>query len=182
MDGERNPIGRRTESDRTADGIRSGGGRNPPGGAAVSAAPTKQAERVFPQNTQNTQNLLAKMGLPQIAQIFRLGGYGIPAIPTQPIAHHNFCGFREFRGRFFSASNSVRSVDSVGKPTQPNHLCRSVKSVGEHEYSHRIRRIQNNSKANNTTIYDFEIRRNRHRRRTRRMRGGSCRSTHGRDP
>ena len=27
-DGERNPIGRRTESDRTADGIRSGGGRN----------------------------------------------------------------------------------------------------------------------------------------------------------
>ena len=46
------------------------GGRNPPGGAAVSAAPTKQAERVFPQNTQNTQNLLAEMGLPQIAQIF----------------------------------------------------------------------------------------------------------------
>ena len=109
----------------------------------------------------------------------RLGEYGIPAIPTQPIAHPNFCGFREFRGRFFSASNSVRSVDSVGKPTQPNHLCR-VKSVGEHEYSHRIRRIQNNSKANNATIYDFEIRRNRHRRWTRRMRGGSSRSTHGR--
>ena len=53
--------------------------------------------------------------------------------------HPNFCGFRGFRGRFLSASNSVRSVDSVGKPTQPNHLCR-VKSVGEHEYSHRIRR------------------------------------------
>ena len=30
-DGGRNPIGRRTESDRTADGIRSGGGRNPIG-------------------------------------------------------------------------------------------------------------------------------------------------------
>ena len=28
-DGERNPIGRRTESDRTADGIRSDGGRKP---------------------------------------------------------------------------------------------------------------------------------------------------------
>ena len=27
-DGERNPIGRRTESDRVADGIQSGGGRN----------------------------------------------------------------------------------------------------------------------------------------------------------
>ena len=29
--GERNPIGRRTESDRTADGTRSDGGRNPIG-------------------------------------------------------------------------------------------------------------------------------------------------------
>ena len=29
--GGRNPIGRRTESDRTADGIRSGGERNPIG-------------------------------------------------------------------------------------------------------------------------------------------------------
>ena len=27
LDGERDPIGRRTESDRTADGIRLGGGR-----------------------------------------------------------------------------------------------------------------------------------------------------------
>ena len=30
-DGERNPIGRRTETDRTADGTRSDGGRNPIG-------------------------------------------------------------------------------------------------------------------------------------------------------
>ena len=30
-DGERNPIGRRTESDQTADGIRSDGERNPIG-------------------------------------------------------------------------------------------------------------------------------------------------------
>ena len=69
--GERNPIGRRTQSDRTANGIRSGSGRNPigrrtesdrtadgirsdserkrwicavvaSGGALVSSAPTKQ--------------------------------------------------------------------------------------------------------------------------------------------
>ena len=44
--GGRNPIGRRTESDRAADGIRSDGGRNPIGRRTV-------------------------------------GGYGIPAIPTQ---------------------------------------------------------------------------------------------------
>ena len=95
-------VGQRTESDRTADGIRSDGGRNLIGRRTES---------------DRTANGIWFVG-----------------------AHHNFCGFRGFRGRFLSASNSVRSVDSVGKPTQPNHLCRSVKSVGEHEYSHRIRR------------------------------------------
>ena len=37
-------VGQRTESDRTADGIRLDGERNPAGGAAVSAAPTKQTD------------------------------------------------------------------------------------------------------------------------------------------
>ena len=48
-DGERNPIGLRTESDRTADGIRLSSGRKrwicadvTSGGALVSSAPTKQ--------------------------------------------------------------------------------------------------------------------------------------------
>ena len=82
-DGGRNPIGRRTESDRTADGNRSDGGRNPSGGAAVSAAPTEQTERVFPQNTRNTQNRLAEMCRPQIGtDAHRLGRYDIPVIPT----------------------------------------------------------------------------------------------------
>ncbi|EHJ39259.1 hypothetical protein HMPREF0673_01705 [Leyella stercorea DSM 18206] len=44
-------------------------------GAAASAAPTKQTERVFPQNTRNTQNILAEKCRPQIAQMrHRLGG------------------------------------------------------------------------------------------------------------
>ena len=61
-------------------------------GAAASAAPTKQTERVFPQNTRNTQNLLAEICLPQIdTDAHRLGGYGIPAIPTPPITQPNFC-------------------------------------------------------------------------------------------
>ena len=59
-------------------------------GAAASAAPTKQTERVFPQNTQNTQNILAEKCLPQIGtDAHRLGGYGIPAIPTPPITQPN---------------------------------------------------------------------------------------------
>ena len=35
VDGERNPIGWRTESNRTADGIQSDGGRNPTMGIVV---------------------------------------------------------------------------------------------------------------------------------------------------
>ena len=64
---------------------------------------TNKANREsVPQNTQNTQNLLAEKYLPQIGtDAHRLGGYGIPAIPTPPI-------------------------------TQPNHLWKSVKSVGEY--------------------------------------------------
>ena len=43
-DSGRNLIGRRTESDWTANGIRLDGERYPAGGAAVSAAPTKQTD------------------------------------------------------------------------------------------------------------------------------------------
>ena len=41
-DGGRNLIGRRTESDRTADGIRSGGGRNPIGRRTLPDAKRKK--------------------------------------------------------------------------------------------------------------------------------------------
>ena len=123
-------IVQRTQSDRTANGIRLDGGRNPIGwrpqsdwtadgnlwqrghfqgallgGALVSSAPTKQTGREFPQNTRNTQNRLAEKCLPQIGtDTHRLGGYGIPAIPTPPT-------------------------------TQPNHLWKSVKSVGEYYHA-----------------------------------------------
>ncbi|WP_370789706.1 hypothetical protein [Leyella stercorea] len=67
---------------------------------------TNKANREsVPQNTQNTQNLLAEKCRPQIGtDAHRLGGYGIPAIPTPPI-------------------------------TQPNHLWKSVKSVGEYYHA-----------------------------------------------
>ena len=54
------------------------------------------AEKGLPQNARNTRNLLAEKSLPQMStDIHRLGGYGIPAIPTLP--------------------NSVYSVNSVGE-------------------------------------------------------------------
>ncbi len=39
----------------------------------------------LPQNSQISQKLLVEKGLPQIARIYTdVGGYGIPAVPTQP--------------------------------------------------------------------------------------------------
>ena len=45
--------------------------------------------------------------------------------------HPNFCEFCEICGRISPARVSVNSVKSVGESTHPNHLCWSVKSVGE---------------------------------------------------
>ncbi|WP_302353144.1 hypothetical protein [Leyella stercorea] len=64
-------------------------------------------EKIFPQNARNAQNLLADKSLPQMStDVHRLGGYGIPAIPTLP--------------------NSVYSVNSVGEQRTPTicvNLC-----------------------------------------------------------
>ena len=77
---ERNPIGRRTETDQTADAIRSDGGRKPigwrtqsPGGAAVSARLCRLPEQELhqPSNKANDTNV---------------GGYGILAVVTLPSA------------------------------------------------------------------------------------------------
>ena len=112
-------IVQRTEPDRAADGIRSGGGRNLIGRrtetdraadgnrrrCAAHRCTNKANRESVPQNTRNTQNILAEKCLPQIGtDAHRLGGYGIPAIPTLPI-------------------------------TQPNHLWKSVKSVGEYYHA-----------------------------------------------
>ena len=78
-------------------------------------------EKIFPQNARNAQNLLAEKSLPQMStDVHRLGGYGIPAIPT--------------------LSNSVYSVYSVGEqrtlsicvhPCHPweSFLCKKVLCV-----------------------------------------------------
>ena len=74
-DGGRNLIGRRTESDWAADGIRSDGGRKPigwrtVGGYGIPAIPT--------QSTNYQTVAMQQEGCVGMA-----GGYGIPAIPTQ---------------------------------------------------------------------------------------------------
>ena len=88
---ERNPIGRRTESDRTADGIRSDGGRKPigrrtetVGGAAVSAAPTKQTGNLLQLSPLGFAACQSKNCTNQ-ANDTNVGGYGIPAVVTQSL-------------------------------------------------------------------------------------------------
>ena len=79
-DGGRNPIGRRTETDRTADGNRSDGGRKPIGrrtetigGAAVSAAPTKQTGNLLSSNRfhSDTHRLSGRIKKTRIYRIKR---------------------------------------------------------------------------------------------------------------
>ena len=112
MGGGRNLIGRRTQSDWTADGNRWQRGHFQGallGGALVSSAPTKlhqqSKQRECPTEYAEHTEHSGRESLPQIdTDAHRLGGYGIPAIPTPPI-------------------------------TQPNHLWKSVKSVGEYHHA-----------------------------------------------
>ena len=82
-------IVQRTESDRTADAIRWQRGHFQGallGGALVSSAPTEQTGRECPTEHAEHTEPSGIESLPQIdTDAHRLGGYGIPAIPTLPI-------------------------------------------------------------------------------------------------
>ena len=97
-------IGRRTESDRAANGIRSGGGRNPigwrtetVGGAAVSARLCRLPEQELHQpSCKRTLLPVAEVSglrskLLYILKDTNVGGYGILAVvthPSTPISSH----------------------------------------------------------------------------------------------
>ncbi len=71
---------------------------------------------LLPRNARNAQNLLAEKGLPRMStDVHRLGGYGIPAIPTLP--------------------NSVYSVNSVGEQCTIT-ICVHPCHPWEKRYSH----------------------------------------------
>ena len=91
--GGRNPIGRRTESDRTADGIRSGGGRNPIG--------------------RRTESDRTADGIRQGVQLSQL---------HQQSRQAHSLGWRTYC--------SVGALETSAPPERHQHLCRSVKSVG----------------------------------------------------
>ena len=88
---ERERIGWRTQSDRTADGNRSDSGQNPigrrtqtVGGAAVSAAPTKQTGNLLQLSPLGFAACQSKNCTNQ-ANDTNVGGYGIPAVVTQSL-------------------------------------------------------------------------------------------------
>ena len=84
-DGERNPIEWRTQSDRVADAIRSGGVRNPP----------------LKINILTTDSV--------VSSLRTLNFCSFRAFHERTIRTLNFCGFRAFRGHFFFPRNSQNS-------------------------------------------------------------------------
>ena len=125
----------------------------PPGGAAVSAAPTEQAVKKLPRNTPNTQNFLQRKdshrwhGCAQIRRVWH------------PCHTHaaKFCVFCEFCGRTAHPKYLCKSVKSVGghlsrrfcefgvfcgRTVHPKYLCKSVKSVGEKIFPQNARNAQ----------------------------------------
>ena len=136
-DGERNPIRRRTQSNQTANAIQSDGERNPirrrtesnqtanaiSGGAAVSAAPTKQT---YPPTDGTDQHRSL------------VGGYGILPYPRThiiEITSHRWHGSTQmFRGCSSlcctnkancilpqNARNAQKSCRRVWHPAIPTH-------------------------------------------------------------
>ena len=86
----------------------------------ICVHPCHPWEKRYSRRT-HTRNLLAEKSLPQMStDVHRLGGYGIPAIPTLP-----------------------NSVYSVGEQCPPNHLCPSVPSVGEKIFPQNARNTRN---------------------------------------
>ena len=63
--------------------------------------------------------------------VHRLGGYGIPAIPTQP-PNYLPTEFTEHTETTGGEEKSVNSVKSVGGSSPPEASVYSVKSVGEY--------------------------------------------------
>ena len=146
-DSVRNPIGRRTETDRTANGNRSGGGRYPAGGAVVSTAPTEQTgtfARLMhfllgwcaycsvgaletsapPKRHQHLCRSMKSVGLILSKSEFR-GSCWQGVLLSQ--LHQQS---RQARSLGWCTSYSVGALETSAHPKRHQHLCRSVKSVG----------------------------------------------------
>lgn len=116
-DGERNPIEWRTQSDRAADAIQSGGVRNPPlkiniltTDSVVSSLRTLNfcGFRAFRERTIRTLNFCGFRAF-RGRTIRSLNFCGFRAFRGRTIRTLNFCGFRAFCGHFFFPRNSQNS-------------------------------------------------------------------------
>ena len=116
-DGERNLIGRRTQSDRVANAILSGGVRNPPlkiniltTDSVVSSLRTLNfcGFRAFRGRTIRALNFCGFRAF-RGRTIRTLNFCGFRAFRGRTIRTLNFCGFRAFRGHFFFPRNSQNS-------------------------------------------------------------------------
>ena len=110
--------------------------------------PSGSHQTIFPQNSRNTETTDGEYPPTDCTDVHRLGGYGIPAIPTQPQNYlpTEFTEPTEVSDARYSPTDCTdahrlggygilpypRSHQTIfpQKPTQPNHLCASVQSVG----------------------------------------------------
>ena len=116
-DGERNLIEWRTQSDRAADAIQSGGVRNPPlkiniltTDSVVSSLRTINfcGFRAFRERTIRTLNFCGFRAF-RGRTIRSLNFCDFRAFRGRTIRTLNFCGFRAFCGHFFFPRNSQNS-------------------------------------------------------------------------
>ena len=97
---------------------------------------------------RSAQNLLVEKGLPQIARIYTdVGGYGILAIPTQPLTQPTICvdqcnpweNFIPTERRIHSKhAPSVRICEICGRTSSACLFCRRVDPTQPKQFSHRF--------------------------------------------
>ena len=114
-DGERNLIGRRTQSNRVANAIRLDGERNPP--LKINILTTDSV--VSSLRTLNFCDFRAFRG----RTIRTLNFCGFRAFRGRTIRTLNFCGFRAFRGRTIRTLNFCDFRASRGRTIRTLNFC-----------------------------------------------------------
>ena len=111
------------------------GGSSPPEASVYSVnsvgEPYVATKLSSPQNSRNTETTGGEYPPTDCTDVHRLGGYGIPAIPTQP-PDYLPTEFTEHTETTGGEEKSVNSVKSVGGSSTPEASVYSVQSVGEY--------------------------------------------------
>ena len=158
-DGERNPIEWRTQSDRAADAIQSGGVRNPPlkiniltTDSVVSSLRTLNfcGFRAFRERTIRTLNFCGFRAF-RGRTIRALNFCGFRAFRGRAIRTLNFCGFRAFRGR------TIRTLNFCGFRAFRGRAIRTLNFCGFRAFCGHFFFPRNSQNSQNLLLWVFPI-------------------------